>query len=209
METCWTTIGFAGDASCPELPRVRHCHHCRVFIDASRSLFERPHPEGYVETWTRAVSQEKELRATETESLLVFALSGELMAFPTAICEDVLRAFSIHSIPHLTDRTLLGLSSIRGEILPVFSLAAVLGLDAAARPDGTLVAIRERGEVWAFPVDDVLTIHRVAAATVQPPPATLGAAHATFTRGLAMWNDRRVDVLEPALIVRELGRRLG
>ena len=88
-ENCWSSIGFAGDESCPELVHLGHCHNCRVFITASRSLFEDTPPDGYEAEWTKAVALPKREEQAETQSLVVFRLAGEVMAFPTAACEEI------------------------------------------------------------------------------------------------------------------------
>ena len=208
-EDCWNHIGFRGDRSCPELERLGHCHNCRVFITASRRLLERELPPGYLEEWATAVAQPKEVGGATTESLLVFRLARELLALPTWTCEEVCAPGQIHTVPHLSNQVFLGLVNLRGEIQPCFSLAAALGIKSDAAGAAAWIALRERGDVWVFPVDEVLTVHRVGDAALSAAPVTLGAAHQSFTTAMVDWNGRRVDLLDPRLIVRELAQRLA
>ncbi|MBT8396434.1 MAG: purine-binding chemotaxis protein CheW [Gemmatimonadetes bacterium] len=209
QEDCWNHIGFRGDRSCPELERLGHCHNCRVFITASRRLLERDLPPGYLEEWATAVAQPKEVGYASTESLLVFRLGSEFLALPTWTCEEVSLPGQIHTVPHLSNPVFLGLVNLRGEIQPCFSLAAALGIKSDASGAAAWIALHERGDVWVFPVDEVLTVHRVGEEALSAAPVTLGAAHQSFTTAMVDWNGRRVDLLDPRLIVQELARRLA
>lgn len=205
-EDCWSSIGFAGDESCPELARLGHCHNCRVFITASRALFEDTPPDGYEAEWTKAVALAKREERVETQSLVVFRLAGEVMAFPTASCEEISDNSEVHLVPHLSGGVFLGLVNLRGRIELAFSLAALMGL-SDSNPGARLIAVRQHGEIWVFPVDEILSIHRMDPAAAEEPPATLGPVSSSFTTGILHWGDERIDVLDPDLIVRELARR--
>jgi chemotaxis-related protein WspD len=208
-DDCWNHIGFRGDRSCPKLERLGHCHNCRVFITASRRLLERPLPQGYLEEWAIAVAVPKAIEDGPTESILIFRLADELLALATWTCEEVCQPAQIHTVPHLSNEVFLGLVNRRGEIQPCFSLAAALGIKSDPADAAAWVALRHRGDVWVFPVDEVLTVHRVGESALSAAPVTLGSAHQSFTTAMVAWNGRRVDLLDPLLIVQELARRLG
>ena len=38
---CWAADGIWGNADCPELSRVGHCHNCEVYVRAGRDFLDR------------------------------------------------------------------------------------------------------------------------------------------------------------------------
>ena len=66
LNDCWNRIGVKGDASCPELANVVHCHNCPVFAAAGQQLFQRAAPPECVEEWTQALAREEPVPACDT-----------------------------------------------------------------------------------------------------------------------------------------------
>jgi chemotaxis-related protein WspD len=130
---CWNQGGIWGEASCPELAQVVHCHNCSVYTQAGRRLLEREAPPGYVEAWTALVTQTKTENSqrdyTDLLSVFIFRLGAEWLALPSGIVQEATRPNPIHTVPHRSDRIFLGLVNVRGALLLCISLRHLLGIE--------------------------------------------------------------------------------
>lgn len=75
---------------------------------------------------------------------LVFGLGDELFAVDTAVAREVVAAPTISSLPTAPD-SVIGLFNLRGEIVPVFDTAALLGLAGVGPPTFVVVIETELG----------------------------------------------------------------
>jgi chemotaxis signal transduction protein len=83
-------------------------------------------------------------------------VGAELYAFPVSHVLEVSEIGALTSAPGAS-RSTLGLRNLRGDVLPVFDLAAVLGLPRGAAPSRLLVAER-RGIRAGFAIDEVTDV---------------------------------------------------
>jgi chemotaxis signal transduction protein len=83
-------------------------------------------------------------------------VGAELYAFPVSHVLEVSEMGALTSAPGAS-RLTLGLQNLRGDVLPVFDLAAVLGLPRGAAPSRLLVAER-RGIRAGFAIDEVTDV---------------------------------------------------
>jgi len=213
IEPCWTRIGvFGGDQSCPELAQVVHCRHCPVYARAGRALLEQEPPEGYLAHWAAQLATAHEREDAETLSTVVFRLAAERLALPTTACVEVVEPRPVHRIPHRAGTVLRGVANIRGELLLVVSLTALLGIApdaAAAAGRSRLLVIEHDGERWVFAVDELLGVHRVARAALAPPPATVAHDDRAATTALFDLGEVRVALLDDALLCGRLRRAVA
>jgi len=212
MPECWRVIGVAGDRSCPELERFIHCRNCPVLAEAAQGFFDRPAPEGYLDSWRTILEEPEEEVEADATSLLVFRVDREWLALPATLLVEVTPVRRIHTVPHRGGTPLAGLVNIRGELRLCMSLHAVLGLTggpAERQPGGAgdeaeavprLLVIedqsRRSAERWVVGVDDVAGVHRVARSALRPVPATISQAAARCSTALFAWEDRDVAVLD-------------
>lgn len=207
IDDCWTRIGVHGDGSCPELKAVTHCHNCQVFIRASRSLFDRPLPDGYLDEWGTILARPKELREASVESVVVFRLAGEWLAISTRHFRDVCSRLAIHRLPH-RHGLLMGLVNVQGEVQPYFSLADLLGIAMADARPKTMIVLEHDEQLWVFPVDEVAVVYRAPSVSIDGAPATVGErSEHGFTRGIIPWEGKRVAWLDLPRLVAELVER--
>ena len=69
--------------------------------------------------------------------------------------------------------------------------------------------IRQDGETWAFPAEEVAGVHRVARDRLQKVPSTLANPAGSFSRAVFAWGEgRSVDVLDEPRVFAAL-RRMG
>jgi chemotaxis-related protein WspD len=210
-EACWHRIGVWGDRSCPELPRVTHCHNCPVFATAGRRFLDAPSPPGYLDEWTTRLAVPEDDTADDELSVLVFRLGDEWLALPVAMLVEVTRPATPHRIPHRAG-LLAGMVNIRGELHLCVRLDVLLGVSQSDKPypgaSPRLIVIRREAEGWAFTADEVDQVHRLPGDRLQPTAPTLGRAVAKQTRGVFTVGDRPVGLLDEARLFQSIRERV-
>lgn len=210
LPECWRVIGVSGDRSCPELTAYVHCRNCPVLAEAAQSFFDRPAPEGYLESWRAILEEPAEATETAATSVLVFRVDREWLSLPTATLVEVTPARLLHSVPHRKDSSLAGIVNIRGQLQLCVSLHAILGLPGGPRPglrpepgddNGGRLIVLERtagsaAERWVIGVDEVAGVHRVGRADLRPVPSTVSQAAARCSSALFEWQERTVALLD-------------
>ena len=128
--------------------------------------------------------------------LVCFELRQQELAFPIA---DVRETLPLRPISHvfLTPPWLVGIFSLRGEIVPAIDLAVLLGLPRAQIDDDARIVVVERGaQVAGILVERLRELRTVDATAIEPPPASLPAEVASILRGLAATPTGTVRVLD-------------
>jgi chemotaxis-related protein WspD len=206
---CWNRIGVRGDRSCPELPKVGHCHNCPVFAAAGRQFLNITTPEGYLEEWTERLAAPLEHIAEDVERVLIFRVGEEWLALPVRALVEVATPRPVHRVPHRSG-LLAGLVNIRGELYLCANLAGALGHRGpapAAPSKPRLLVVRRESESWVFPVDEVLQVDRIAAGELTDVPATVGRASGHLARGVFSWCGRSVGLLDEGRLFESLRAR--
>ncbi|EHP43941.1 chemotaxis protein [Cupriavidus basilensis OR16] len=214
-----------GDGSCPLLATHIHCRNCPTYSRAALTLLDNL-PTGEVSLPDGHAVQANAAARGPAMSYLVFRIGDEWLALPAGALALVTAPCPVHSLPHRRHAAVLGLASVRGNLLVCISLARLLGQDpAAAASNATLnAAANAKGSAGhgarllvlgqgrtaiALPVDEVTGIERVAEADLLPLPTTLSRASAHYTRALLKSGARTVGLLDPALLQQALKRSLA
>jgi chemotaxis-related protein WspD len=216
-DDCWNRIGVRGDGSCSELKRYAHCRNCPVHAAVAAELLASTPSDRYLAEWTDHVSQPKRVEEPGTQSMLIFRVGAEWLALPTLVIEEVANLKPVHSLPHRTGGIVLGLVSVRGELIVSVSIALVLGIDpiAASRSAASrttyarLLVIRCDDVRAACPVDEVHGVHRCPESGLRELPATVAASAARHSRHLLTWNQHSVAVLDETLLFAAVKRTLA
>ncbi|WP_320173823.1 chemotaxis protein CheW [Maridesulfovibrio sp.] len=214
LESCWNTIGYAGDRSCPELERWSHCYHCPHFTRAGLSLLDREPPEGYLAENTEAVAIAKEEDQIETAGAVVFRISREWLALSSHVFVSVLEERIVRPVPHRNSRMFRGLTSLQGQIIPVVSVRELLGLEEeylteeekGFRVYSRFICVDRGFGRWIFAVDEVFGVHHYSPDALMDAPATVAKAPAAYTRGLFEIDDKRISLLEDELLFEAFNR---
>jgi len=209
-QRCWIRIGVWGDNTCSELPRVGHCRNCEIYSAGGRQLLDRPAPEGYIESWTALLAQDRTKDDPTVVSYLVFRVGQAWLAFRAVSLQEITQPSVVRSVPHRPREVLLGLVNVRGELHPCVSLHALFGEETAdplPRTARFLVARQETLD-WVFPVDQVDGMHEVSVAAIETLPATLEQAEVAYSHGLFRSGDKTVAVIDEELLFGSLMRRI-
>jgi chemotaxis-related protein WspD len=215
VDICWQRIGIFGNATCPELPKVIHCRNCPVYSLAAHRLLDRPVPEEYRREWSVHYAQEEKAGAPARSSAVLFRLGDEWLAFPTEAFQEVAERRQVHSLPHQRDGMVRGLVNIRGELLICVSLARLLGIEPSEwEANDCLICERFMTVAWegsrlVFPVNEVHGVERFHLEELRAPPAALARSSAHHARGIFLWQDKPVGLLDPAAIFNSCHRSLS
>jgi chemotaxis-related protein WspD len=236
-DACWRRIGVQGDSSCPRLTEAVHCRNCPVFSAAGQQLFQREAPSQYLEEWTQRIAEVGAVTASEELSVIIFRIGAEWLAFDTHAVVEVVELRPIHRVPHRTDRLLLGLANIRGELLLCVSLRELLGIEETSpHPDhlptnlrsvpgeGTfgmgsesisspvakqrLLVVEQEQTRWVFPVDEVDGVYRTQANTFEDLPHTVDRSVKFYSRAIFAHRNRKVGILSQERIFQALEKTI-
>lgn len=119
---------------------------------------------------------EDEVRADRLE-LLVFALSGESYALETRSVREVTRFTDFTAIPG-SPKALVGVTNLRGEILPVFDLRRLTDMASKSLTDLSRLLVlgeEDRAELGLL-ADEVREVRPVPRSDIFAPPEALAAA---------------------------------
>lgn len=133
--------------------------------------------------------------------VVVFRLGAERYALPTALIREVVRSPRVARLPGAPG-FLVGIGNVRGEVVDVLDLRALLGA-ARAEPDPALERLlllgADRTEL-ALRVDEVLALEAVEPAELRPAPDSPARLRPEYVRGLT---PDGVALLEGAAILQD------
>jgi purine-binding chemotaxis protein CheW len=116
-----------------------------------------------------------ELRPEDRIELLVFSLSGERYALETSAVREVVRFVDFTLVPG-APAFLLGVTNVRGQILPVFDLRRLAGMAPKGLTDlSRLLVLGHDREELGLLADDVSAIEVMRRQDVLDPPEELAA----------------------------------
>lgn len=139
----------------------------------------------------------EEESADVSVQLLAFRLAKEEYAFRIDEIEEIVRPQGITPIPN-TERYLLGITSLRGKIIPVIDLKKMLSLSVNGE-DGNLkqkilILKGPKGPIGAL-VDRVAGVISLSVSKIVETPPHLPDAEMRFIEGVALVDGRFVSVI--------------
>jgi purine-binding chemotaxis protein CheW len=145
-----------------------------------------------------AAARDTQVQTRALRELLVFSLGGAPYALPIERVREIVRPRTLTAVPHVP-REVLGVISLRGEIVQVLDTCRRLGLapTASARHSRVIVLNGEDAAVTGLLVDAVHEVLRVEESEVRPPPN----GDDGLITGLAPKGERFVSLLSPERLV--------
>jgi chemotaxis signal transduction protein len=128
---------------------------------------------------------------------LRLCVGGETYALPVEHVREVTELGDVSPLPGSTD-AILGVRNLRGQVVPVFDLASVLGIasDGAAP---RLVIAEAEGRLAALAVDEVTNVSEL--------PEQTGESDMELLSGTALYEGELVGVIDVAATFRALERQ--
>jgi len=204
---CWSETGIWGNRSCPDLATIGSCMQCDVYRQAGHTLLARELPAEYRAEWSRILARPVTEDTATRAPFFVFRIGASWLALAVAYLVEVSRPVAIRSVPNRRSEALLGLTAVRGEIVPCVSVHVMLG-EQPADP-ARFVVVRFREGKWAFPADEVLGVQELAEAELQPLPANLAQAETVYTKGMLACRDVQVGLLDEEMLFGAIERRIA
>ncbi len=96
-----------------------------------------------------------------------FAVGEQIFAFGMAKVLEIVRFPRAVAVP-MTPGALVGLSNLRGRVLPVLDFRALVGMEGRAADDTTRVVVVDIGQVVGLVVDRVLRVMHVGDEAIEP-----------------------------------------
>jgi purine-binding chemotaxis protein CheW len=156
----------------------------------------------------KVVGEEKTARSSVSEGvspegteniieILTFKLLSEDFAFRVSDLVEIIKLQHITPVPGLSD-SVLGLTSLRGKVIPVIDLKVKLSLRGDPAEDShrrkILIIKGPKGRIGAA-VDRVTGVVRIPEADLLPPPSHLSEEELKFISGVAVVEKRFVSIL--------------
>ncbi|MFZ4721809.1 MAG: chemotaxis protein CheW [Phycisphaerales bacterium] len=154
--------------------------------------------ESVLEAQTAALAAPLAQDPGAQQPLLCFRCAGERFAVPAQDVQRVFEARPVRRVPHRDRPAFRGLVADEGELLLVGSLERLLDLGPATpppSPGARMIVVGPEHHGWAFQVDLVDGVIRVAATDLVPAPTTLRRGLGTATRLLARIEGEQAAVL--------------
>lgn len=180
----------------------------------ARLLDRAPEPEALREATRHVAAKAEDLRSL-TASLFVFRLGAEWLGLTASVVDEVIEPRPVHTLPHRREGVVRGLVNVRGQLTVCVALESLFHLEPgpadAARSllSRRLVVLAWQDQRLAFEADEVHGSHRYDPAAVGNVPATVAHSVSPFSSGILAMGRRNVGVLDDALVLGALNRRLG
>ncbi|HVK63095.1 MAG TPA: chemotaxis protein CheW [Polyangium sp.] len=139
---------------------------------------------------------------TGRRSFLLVRARSWICALPASSVVETMRPLAIDPIAN-APRFVVGLSVVRGEIVPVVSLSAVLGEGGERAEARRLVLVRAGERRMALLVEDVVGIDELDEARLDALPPLLGAALPAEVERLGALDGQALAVLDAARLLPE------
>jgi purine-binding chemotaxis protein CheW len=145
-----------------------------------------------------------------SENLLIFQLAGESFALRLASIAEIIRLPGLAHMP-LVPPSLLGLANLRGIVLPIISLRALLKLPGVETNEQTRVIVMRGDAAVGFVVDRVDRLLRLAAHQLEHDDAGAGTTDPALLDGTIKGSEGQntVKLLNPSRLLSGQFARLG
>ncbi|MBK8251326.1 MAG: purine-binding chemotaxis protein CheW [Polyangiaceae bacterium] len=135
--------------------------------------------------------------SSEPQRLVCFRLREQEIGIPIAFVRETIRMRPITRV-FLTPPWVIGIFSLRGEIVPAIDPASWLGLQrSVVRDESRLIVLRHATKTLALLADQLADLRTLDPATITPPPPTLSAEQASVLSGVAVTPTGTVRIFNP------------
>jgi purine-binding chemotaxis protein CheW len=162
--------------------------------------------DGQAKRESRAADTTKAEKAEEIIEMLTFRLLKEEFAFRISQLDEILRYQRITMVPKVP-KYVLGITSLRGKIIPVIDLKLKLSLtDKQSDLDSTgkILILKGPGGPIGATVDKVVGVVRISKSEILPPPSHLSETGLKFIDGVAIVDKRFVSIINMEEVVANL-----
>jgi purine-binding chemotaxis protein CheW len=134
---------------------------------------------------------------------LTFRLDGSLYALPSELVLEVIHVPAVARVPH-SPTALLGVANLRGTVLPLVGLRALLGWHGDSAATATKAIVLDAGQQVALAVDSVDSLVPIAESAIETRESALSAREGELLSG-AFRSVRHDEVAKILAIEKLLG----
>jgi purine-binding chemotaxis protein CheW len=139
----------------------------------------------------------------EESQFVTFMVDGEIFAAPMGPVQEIIRVPDLARVP-LAPHSLLGLSNLRGRVLPIVDLRRIFGLAEEAQTDATRALVINFGSPLGFVVDRVSSVIAVNNADIEPVSSIRSSMRDDLLTGVVRGqNGQLIMVLDFQHIIRQ------
>jgi len=136
-----------------------------------------------------------EREEAEFRELLCFRVAEEKYAIDIMEIKEIIKPREVTEVPRMPD-FVSGVLSLRGIIIPVFSMHKRLGHDAVEKSGKERIIVVKMGEEFCgVMVDEVIQVAKLDAVTIEPPPAVLEGIDRDFVGGIGSFGGQMLILL--------------
>lgn len=151
------------------------------------------------ESATRS-AEEKKVTAI-ARRWLAFSLGSEDYALDISVIREILKPREITEIPRVPD-FLLGIISLRGNIIPVFDLKRRLGLGVATiDQDSRIIVCQEGDRLAGLLIDRITQVTSIQEERIEPPPAIFSGRDRAMLDGVGRVQENVLILLNIANVL--------
>lgn len=129
------------------------------------------------------------------ERYLTFRSEGALYALPAGMVSEVIRMRPLARVP-LAPKSLLGLANLRGAVIPVAGMRALLGRGDTTSNTTSRLIVLDGATPVALAVDEVAALVAVASSEISHEDAELSAAPGEQLRGIFQTGGKATKILD-------------
>lgn len=198
---CWQTIGVYGNGTCEKIDKYIHCRNCSEYAKAGRNLLNREITTNQIEEWTELYSIPKKQEDSQTISVIIFRLENEWFALKTIYFQETIATKPIHTVPFRTNKELMGLVNVSGELLLVVSAHNLFELtntydSISNKSFARMIVISRNNQRCVLPVDEVSGVRQINVSIIQKPPVTLSKTPTSLSSGIFQLNNRSIGLID-------------
>ncbi len=131
----------------------------------------------------------------DTVEIISFNLGEETYGVKIDHVKEILNPLEITPVPRTPDY-LEGVTSLRGEIIPVFDLKKRLGLESIKEERKRRILILSvRNETMGALIDKVSGVVKLRRDSIEPPPTIITGTEADFLEGVSRIDDKFIGLL--------------
>ncbi|MHB8857894.1 MAG: chemotaxis protein CheW [Thermoleophilia bacterium] len=132
----------------------------------------------------------------DTLPFVVFSLAGETFAVEITRIREIIRIPKVTWVPGAPD-LIRGVINLRGNVVAVIDLAAILSLPASVETPKSRIIVAETGDqVAGMLVDSVSRVSDIAPSQVEPALRTLDESQRSFVIAQSSQDEKLIGILD-------------
>lgn len=121
--------------------------------------------------------------SSDTRQFVTFIVSNEVFAVDMAPVQEIIRVPGVVRVP-LAPPSLLGLSNLRGKVLPIICLRKIFGFEPKTHDDSTRAVVIDIGQPLGFVVDRVASVINVEPQCIDSVDDIKGTVNSELLTGI-------------------------